>query len=60
MRFAICSCRVECRWLVAASFACSCLLPPARIGNLARSRGYDSPFIRSDWNSGVIYIRKCR
>jgi len=26
--------------------------------NLAPSRGYDSPFIRSDWNSGLIYIRK--
>lgn len=26
--------------------------------NLASSRGYDSPFIRSDWNSGLIYIRK--
>ena len=25
--------------------------------NLAPSRGYDSPFIRSDWNSGLIYIR---
>jgi hypothetical protein len=26
--------------------------------NLAPPRGYDSPFIRSDWNSGLIYIRK--
>jgi hypothetical protein len=26
--------------------------------NLAPSRGYDSPFIRSDWNSGLIYLRK--
>jgi hypothetical protein len=26
--------------------------------NLARPRGYDSPFVRSDWNSGLIYIRK--
>jgi hypothetical protein len=26
--------------------------------NLAPARGYDSPFIRSDWNSGLIYIRK--
>lgn len=26
--------------------------------NHAPSRGYDSPFIRSDWNSGLIYIRK--
>jgi hypothetical protein len=26
--------------------------------NLAPSRGYDSPFIRSDWNSGLIHIRK--
>lgn len=26
--------------------------------NLAPARGYDSPFIRSDWNSGVIHIRK--
>jgi hypothetical protein len=26
--------------------------------NLARSRGYDSPFVRSDWNSGLIYLRK--
>jgi hypothetical protein len=26
--------------------------------NLAPSRGYDSPFVRSDWNSGLIYIRK--
>ena len=29
-----------------------------RTVNLAPSRGYDSPFIRSDWNSGLIYIRK--
>lgn len=26
--------------------------------DLAPSRGYDSPFIRSDWNSGLIYVRK--
>ena len=26
--------------------------------NLASSRGYDSPFIRSDWNSGLIHIRR--
>ena len=26
--------------------------------NLAPSRGYDSPFIRSEWNSGLIFIRK--
>lgn len=26
--------------------------------NLAPSRGFDSPFIRSEWNSGLIYIRK--
>src|SRR5262249_22161140 len=26
--------------------------------NLAPPRGYDSPFIRSDWNSGLIYLRK--
>lgn len=26
--------------------------------NLAPSRGYDSPFIRSDFSSGLIYIRK--
>lgn len=26
--------------------------------NLAPSRGYDSPFIRSDWGSGRIHIRK--
>jgi hypothetical protein len=26
--------------------------------DLAPPRGYDSPFIRSDWNSGLIYIRK--
>ena len=26
--------------------------------NLAPPRGYDSPFIRSDWNSGLIHIRK--
>jgi hypothetical protein len=35
---------------------------PGQVGgqtvNLAPSRGYDSPFIRSDWNSGLIYIRK--
>ncbi len=26
--------------------------------NLAPPRLFDSPFIRSDWNSGLIYIRK--
>ena len=26
--------------------------------NLAPARGYDSPFIRSDWGSGLIHIRK--
>lgn len=26
--------------------------------DLAPGRGYDSPFIRSNWNSGLIYIRK--
>jgi 1,6-anhydro-N-acetylmuramate kinase len=26
--------------------------------NLRGPRGYDSPFLRSDWNSGLIYIRK--
>lgn len=26
--------------------------------NLAPARGYDSPFIRSAWNSGVIFVRK--
>ncbi len=26
--------------------------------DLAPARGYDSPFIRSEWNSGLIYIRK--
>lgn len=26
--------------------------------DLAPQRGYDSPFIRSDWNSGLIHIRK--
>jgi hypothetical protein len=26
--------------------------------DLAPARGYDSPFIRSDWNSGLIHIRK--
>jgi len=38
---------------------------PARAGrvngravDLAPARGYDSPFIRSDWDSGLIYIRK--
>lgn len=35
---------------------------PATIGgqavNLAPALGYDSPFIRSTWNSGLIYIRK--
>lgn len=35
---------------------------PAKVNgqtvNLAPSRGYDSPFIRSDWNSGLIHIRK--
>jgi hypothetical protein len=38
---------------------------PAKVGeingtsvNLAPARGYDSPFIRSTWNSGLIHIRK--
>lgn len=35
---------------------------PAQINgqpvNLAPPRGYDSPFIRSDWASGLIHIRK--
>ncbi len=38
---------------------------PAKVGevngkpvNLAPARGYDSPFIRSEWGSGLIYIRK--
>ncbi len=38
---------------------------PAKLGqvngqtvNLAPARGYDSPFIRSAWNSGLIHIRK--
>lgn len=38
---------------------------PAQIGarsgvplNTSPARVYDSPFIRSDWNSGLIYIRK--
>lgn len=26
--------------------------------NLAHEQGYDSPFIRSDWGSGLIHIRK--
>jgi hypothetical protein len=26
--------------------------------DLAPARGYDSPFIRSEWNSGLIHIRK--
>jgi hypothetical protein len=26
--------------------------------DLAPPRGYDSPFIRSQWNSGLIYLRK--
>jgi hypothetical protein len=26
--------------------------------NLAPARGYDSPFIRSEWNSGLVYLRK--
>jgi hypothetical protein len=26
--------------------------------NLAPARGYESPFIRSEWGSGLIYIRK--
>jgi hypothetical protein len=30
----------------------------ARPVDLAPARGYDSPFIRSEWNSGLIYIRK--
>lgn len=29
-----------------------------RTMNLAPSRGYDSPFIRSDWGSGLILVRK--
>ena len=46
-------------------FATVTFYGPARPGeingdpvNLAPSRGYDSPFIRSEWNSGLIYIRK--
>jgi hypothetical protein len=46
-------------------FATITFYGPARPGqvnsqtvNLAPPRGYDSPFIRSDWNSGLIYIRK--
>jgi hypothetical protein len=46
------------------SFASITFYGPARpakvdgqIVNLAPSRGYDSPFIRSDWNSGLIHIR---
>jgi hypothetical protein len=35
---------------------------PAKVNgqavNLAPPRGYDSPFIRSDWNSGLIHLRK--
>lgn len=35
---------------------------PARVNgepvDLAPALGYDSPFIRSEWNSGLIYIRK--
>lgn len=46
-------------------FAAMTFHGPSRIGeidgkavNIAPSRGYDSPFIRSDWNSGRIFIRK--
>jgi hypothetical protein len=46
-------------------FATVTFYGPSRLGqvdgqtvNLAPARGYDSPFIRSDWNSGLIYIRK--
>jgi hypothetical protein len=35
---------------------------PSQVGgqtvNRAPARGYDSPFIRSQWNSGLIHIRK--
>ena len=38
------------------------LAKPAEINgkpvNLTPSRGYDSPFIRSEWGSGLIHIRK--
>src|SRR5204863_7913207 len=47
------------------SFASLTFYGPARTAtingqtvNLAPRRGYDSPFIRSDWNSGLIHIRK--
>jgi hypothetical protein len=47
------------------SFAAITFSGPSRPGqidgqtvNLAPSRGYDSPFIRSAWNCGLIYIRK--
>jgi hypothetical protein len=47
------------------NFATITFQGPARPGkvdgqtvNLAPARGYDSPFIRSEWNSGLIYIRK--
>ncbi len=46
-------------------FATMTFYGPSRSGeidgsrvNLAPARGYDSPFIRSAWNSGLIYIRK--
>ncbi|MEW6305808.1 MAG: hypothetical protein AB1705_20205 [Verrucomicrobiota bacterium] len=46
-------------------FAAITFYGPARPGeingkpvNLAPARGYDSPFIRSEWGSGLIYIRK--
>ena len=46
-------------------FATLTFYGPTRVGevqgqpvNLAPPRGYDSPFIRSEWNSGLIYIRK--
>jgi hypothetical protein len=49
----------------ALSFATITFYGPDRPGqvngqtvNLAPARGYDSPFIRSEWNSGLIYIRK--
>lgn len=49
----------------ATQFATIRFFGPSRAGevggqtvNLAPARGYDSPFIRSDWNSGLIYIRK--
>jgi hypothetical protein len=46
-------------------FATITFYGPSRVGkvegrtvDLAPARGYDSPFIRSEWNSGLIYIRK--